>query len=439
MNGIARLVIGLAAVAFVFALGSISQLRADAYSDQVAAIVEQGWLPQGGVEAALRRHAAAVQLNTADSRADYALALVQMRHGDWEAATESLATAARKDPADLYAWRAHVWLLVYQRQFDAVMKEITALADSFAATPPADVSAQARRRAAAKIMGRVAGYLAGPRQGDVDETALKQWQAALIAKLGKENSTAFADGRQEIATEHKRLLDAIDAEKADTLAANQAEKEDDQEFVATETARIETERRQLEQLAADAKQVLDEQTSQLDSELSPIQLSYADVEARARPFQLRIVELQSRLNTALAEANIRDGERATEDERRRNRERREGAQRLADRLRFELRREDEFLRPFVAEAQRLQAAAAVIERRRQAAVATYQATYAGLDAQARTLQRTGKLLKAKERELGRTVSGTSGKVFAMRAQLNQWPTYETFPLEAERQRLLGAK
>ncbi len=326
MTGIVRWVFGLAAVALGFAIGSASQARADAYSDHVAAIVEHGWRPHASaIETARQRHAAAVQLNAADSRADYALALVQMRRGDWQAATASLATASRKNRADLYAWRAHVWLLVYQRQFEAAMKEMTALADSFAAAPPTDASAQARRRAASKIMGRVAGYLAGPRQDDVDETALKQWQAALVVKLGKENSTAFADGQQAIAAEHQRLLDAIDAEKADTLAANQAEKDGDQEFVEAETARIETEGAQLEQLAAEAKNVLDEQTSQLDSELSPIQLSYADVEARARPFQLRIVELQSRLNSALAEVNIRDGERATDDERRRNRERREGA------------------------------------------------------------------------------------------------------------------
>jgi hypothetical protein len=142
------------------------------------------------------------------------------------------------------------------------------------------------------------------------------------------------------------------------------------------------------------------------------------------------------LNAALAEARAAEGGE-TEQEKNRNRERRDRAQRNADNLRFELRREEEFLRPYVIAARQIEIEAAAVDQQKAAAVASYQATVGPLDTEARKLQRTARLLKAVEREASGTPSNTSGKIQDMRARLPLWQTWEQFPLNGERSRVLA--
>lgn len=409
-----------------------SAAAADEYADRVAGILQQGWLPNS-LPQAEAEFASAAALSPKATRADYALALVQMRHQQWPAATSTLDAAAAKAPTDPYIWRARVWLKLCQRDFNAALDDVDAFAK---ALPPADeTSSDAIGQAVARIMGRVYGYLAGPRTSSFDAELLTLRREELLAIMNQTRRDAFTAGEAQIATEHQQYLDAIAAEQAQTLADNEAEKVEQQEQVDSEKVRIEEDLVKLQEQEASAKNLLDEDISKYEQELAPIRQSYALVQAQARPFQIRIQELQARLNAVLAETQTAEGGK-DEQEKNRNRERRERAQRQAEGLQFELRREQEFLRPYVIQAQQLEIQAAAVEQKKVAALASYQATVAPLNAEARKLQRTARLLKATERQAGRTPSNTSAKIQDMRARLPLWPTYEKFPLEEERTRLL---
>jgi chromosome segregation ATPase len=360
-----------------------------------------------------------------------------MKSSKWEAATTSLASATRKSPQDLYAWRAYVWLLLYQRKFPAAFDEIHRLAKTFPSEADADSAAEARWQAAAKIMGRAYGYIEGPRAGAVSADDLAARRAKLSAHFTPEREAAFAAGRAELATAHEEAIAAIDSEKQSVVDTKEEEKNAQREFIDSERSRMASEVTSLQEQAESAKSQLDADINRIDQELTPIQQRYSQVQFAAQPFVDRIRELDRRVSFALAEANRNDaGDGKDQDRVQRDRQRRDRAARDADALRFEIRREQEFLRPYQLEIQQLQAAAAILEQQRAAAAANYQRTFGGLQAAQRKLERIEKQLRASERQLAKPVGSTSAKTSDLKARLPLLTTYEKFPLEQERLRLL---
>jgi hypothetical protein len=426
------------ALALVCASLASTGARGESFEDHASAILHGAWRPSPqSLAAAQAAHAKAVAADADDHRADYALALAQMRASKWDLATESLASATRKSPQDLHAWRAHVWLLLYQRKFPEALAEIDRLANTFPTDPDADAQAEARWQAAAKVMGRAYGYLEGPRSGAVSDDDLAAYEARLSARFTPEREAAFAAGRAELTAAHQQAIATIDAEKQAVVDTKEQEKAAQREFVDSERARIASESEMLQEQAASAKDQLDADVAAIDQELTPIQARYSEVQFAAQPYVDRIRELDRRLSFALSEAARNDAGDGKDQERvRRDRERRDRAQRDADNLRFEIRREQDLLRPFQIEIQRLQAAAAQLQQRRAAAVAAYQSTVGSLQAAARKLQRIEKQLRVTERELAKTTGSTSAKTSDLKARLPLLTTYEKFPLEQERLRLL---
>jgi hypothetical protein len=427
----------LAAVAFL-SQASLA-FAADGFAQHTAAILHAAWRPSPQALAeAEAKHALAVAADADDHRADYALALARLRGAKWEAAGAALREATRKSPQDLYTWRAHVWLLLYQRQFPEALAEIDRFAQAIPSTPEADSTIEARWNAAAKIMGRAYGYIAGPRSGVIAPDELTAREQKLNDRFTVARQRAFAAGKAEMATAHHQAIAAIDEEKQTVVDTKQEENAAQREFVDSERAKIETEAATLQAQSASAKDQLDAEVTALDQELTPIEQRYTEVQFAARPFVQRIAELDRRLNFALAEASRSDAGDGKDQERvRRDRERRERAQREADNLRFEIRREQEFLRPYQVESQRLQAAAAQIQQQKAAALANYQRTIASLEAALRKLQRIEKQLRVSERELAKPIGSTSAKTSDLKARLPLLTTYEKFPLEQERLRLLS--
>lgn len=429
---------GAAVLALCAALLASPARAAESFAEHASTILLDAWRPSPqALAAAQAAHAKAIASDADDHRADYALALAQMKAAKWDGATASLASATRKNPRDLYAWRAHVWMLLYQRNYTAALAEIDRLAQSFPKSTDTDPQAEARWLAAAKIMGRAYGYIAGPRSGAMSADDLAAREAKLMAKITAAREQAFAAGRAEVASAHAAAVAAIDAEKQSVVDLKEEEKVAQREFVDSERSRIATESDSLQQQAESAKGQLDADVNLIDQELTPIQQRYSDVQFAAQPFIQRIAELDRRLQFALSEANRNDAGDGKDQERvRRDRERRDRAQREADALRFDIRREQEFLRPYQIESQQLQAAAAQLQQRKAIAVASYQRTVGGLEAALRKLQRVEKQLRISERELGKPIGSTSAKTSDLKARLPLLTTYEKFPLEQERQRLL---
>jgi hypothetical protein len=326
---------------------------------------------------------------------------------------------------------------LYQRQFAAALAEIDRLAQQIPKSADAAATAEPRWLAATKIMGRAYGYIAGPRSGAMSADDLAAREAKLTAKFTSDLEQAFADGKAEVASAHAAAIAAIDTEKQSVVDLKEEEKTAQREFVDSERSRIATESETLQTQAESAKGQLDADVNIIDQELTPIQQRYSDVQFAAQPYIQRIAELDRRLQFALSEANRNDaGDGKDQDRVQRDRQRRDRARREADALGFDIRREQEFLRPYQIESQQLQAAAAQLQQRKAVAIASYQRTIDSLNAALRKLQRVEKQLRISERELGKPTGSTSAKTSDLKARLPLLTTYEKFPLEQERQRLL---
>lgn len=413
-------------------------LEGKEFSQSVSELLQHGWSRNAqdllSAEAAYRD---AIQQSPRDAKADYAWALVQMRNGKFDAAKEALARAVGKDPTDLRTWRANVWLMLYRRSHLEALDEIQRLADLFPQSPSQQ---EQQLVAACRLMGRFYGYLAGPGEAAVEASLLAQRETKLLRAMTGNRRAAFEMGKGEVAEHYRKLQEEIDAARREDNSGAEQKVEAQREFVEKEKVRIAEEMELLEKTVSDAKNVMDREVSEIDQDLIPIQRRYAEVEAYARPHQQRIREYELRLSQALSQASapIREGGREGDQNREEDRRRRERAQREADRWRFEIRREEEALRPLILQAQQLQAQAAGLQRRRAAAVGTYQSIYARSNTAARKLQRTSKTIAAAEREWEFSAKPSdSGRVRSMRAKLPVFVTYERFPLEQERERLLS--
>jgi hypothetical protein len=424
--------------ACLFALLAATSVSAESFASHTSAILRAAAKPSPqALAAADAAYAEAIAVNADDARADYALALARLRGSQWASAAEALASATRKAPHDVRAWRAYVWLLLYQRQFTPALAEIDRFVPVLAVKGEAEAPTAEQRLEAAKLMGRAYGYLAGPRSGAIPADELTVRHTKLTAKLSPGQAQAFAAGEAEIATIYGEAIAAIEAEKQSVLATNVEEQAAQREFIDSERSRINTEAATLAEQAESAKGQFDADVSVIDQELTPIQQRYNEVQFAAQPFIERMRQLEQRLAFAQSEvARVDVGDGKDPERVRRDRERREAAQRDAEALRFDLRREQDFLRPYQIEGQQLQAAAAQLAARRAAAAAAYQRTIGSLEAARRKLQRVEIQLQNSERALAKPASNTSGKTMDLKSRLPLLTTYEKFPLDEERLRLL---
>lgn len=404
------------------------------FAQRIEALLNLGWQGDAaGLEAAQAQAEKAASLDPLDAHADYALALVQLRARKFSAAQSSLASALAKNPTDLYSWRAQLWLHMYRREYEQAFAQMQQQSDRIA-TEAAKGTNDPRHAAAARIMGRMYGFLSGPGAERVAAADLLANEEQLLAKQNKAFQEAFAVGRNELLSEFQKRETKLDADRVEADAASAIDRQKDLKFVDEERARIESEAATLETEAATAKSAAESRVSELDSQLSPLQRQLADLENAAQPIQNRLRDLQARYSRALDRSREKQGE--SKEERDRQRGERDRARRDADRWRAEIRVEEERLRPFINEARRTQAAMQRIAQQKAIEIANANRKLNDLTASARKLQRTDKLLGAQERKLETGKAAAPPHVQGQKAELTALSTYEPFPLDAERQRLL---
>ena len=120
-----------------------------------------------------------------DAQVEYALALVFIRqHGHTEA-VELLDQMLVRKPDALHLWRAKIWTEMAAHKEQAALADIRSVADLLdkqkaAALPPADAAA---RRETAEFFGRVFGFLRVPRPNALPADELRSAKQYLLSRL----------------------------------------------------------------------------------------------------------------------------------------------------------------------------------------------------------------------------------------------------------------
>jgi hypothetical protein len=389
---------------------------------EAQAILKEGW---GGTPEALqdveRRYELLAARSAPDADIAYALALVRLKYHKYDTAVDALESATASRAGHLAAWRAKFWLLVFLRKHDAAIAQMQALANIFPAGAKAP-AVETELVETARWMGRLHGHLTWA----AAETppAMEQHTGRLAAKLAGERLAAFEEGRKEVRDACEKLQlefgkiqtqDAADEAKRRELATTSNQKERE---------RITAERAALDAETTAAKTKFDAAMAEFQAQLAPLEKDYSELQLKAKPILNRVGDLKQQ-----ADRKDRDAKNERDNNRKKD------LQRDADRLNDQARDEQRRLDPIQRDADKVEREASKIQTERtklaaagQAYTVTVNQKHAALARDEKTVERSEKALLAPAKPTPRQTS--------LQSRIAAISTYQRFPIEEERTRLL---
>jgi DNA repair exonuclease SbcCD ATPase subunit len=351
------------------------------------------------------------------------LVLLQQRRYD-EAQTQAEALVTR-DAADTTALRAKTWIATLLKNYDVAMLAADRLSEQLAARPPMNDEEQAVHDDLLKFLGRLYGFLGGPVAEAVNQDARKAAEKRILARIPDSRRALFEEARDGVVFKFLDTIGEKDDARLKAIAAAAAAKDKTLKEIDDERQAI-----------TDRAQDLDENRAKLQSELRD---ELAEIAKEDRPLVQDLASLEARagsLNRDLLSYDIEIGRLRSQADRERNEDLRRQLLREADRLAFIASRLQSDLILLNRQADSIQALRAGLAARQQKAQASVTDQVRRIDQELTALAKRDKRNDAIEKRAGRPASGVTSKGRALAAQASAFSTYDQFPLEAAKAKLL---
>jgi hypothetical protein len=406
----------------------------DAAKAQTKALLEKAWTKS----AAARTLADQCDLKSPPLQGHYQVAmahwLVLMKQGSndsYDKALESLESFFTSNPpagSALLGLRAKAWIQVTKKTYGEALKTADRLAQAVTASSmESSANVPANHAEAIEFLGHVVGFLEGPAEKSIDDNALKKFEATVLARFDEPRKKLFHDAKTAVATEFAKYVDKVADAKDDSKAAAAAAKQDKQSGIAADGAKI---KEDADKLAKEQQQLRDEFLKRMDS------LNRQEV-----PLRQLYMGLQNQLTTAnntlsqnqTTVQNIRLQVNGEKDANRRQQLQNnlqqaqnnlDTAQRSADNISFQVKQ---------AEANYN-----VIQQNKAVLVREAQAKGFQLENQMQAIGVDQQKNEAKAKRVAKSKAGPSPKAATLGIEASAFRTYDTFPLEESRDRLLTA-
>jgi hypothetical protein len=402
---------------------------------QVSALFQAGWKPSSkGLEQSQALYRELRRNDQVDPRVSYAFALVQMRNLKYDEARRLLDEVLAARPGDMAARRTKVWVLTITQGYAAALVEMEKLAKNIAAenravekqstqqSPPAP---EANESSAAEFLGRVMGFIDGPAARGVAEHVRADYRKRLVATLSTADRQLF---EQAYNTVQKRFAElSLDREQtqADAKADQQKRQEQVQKELERDRAAVAQQKSSLqarsEKLADNVKQ----EVADLDGQARPLVTRQTRLEAQGAAITREMAGLEVEIARLLELSDIsEDNTEAFE------------LRAAAQRLSVALGRYNVDLRAINAELATLAAQRVQLAARRQAAIERNRAETDQVERRLSDLRTADRRISTEEKKANQPFGGNTAAVVAMAAKARAFTTYEPFPFEEERARLL---
>ena len=386
-------------------------------------LLDAGWSTALPARAAAdKAYEEVVQLAAGDPRGEYAYVLVLLQQRRYEDAGKQLDQLIDREDSDLRAWRARIWLSALTKNYQAAMAAAERVAPRLAGDAEPDDSV---RRDFAAFLGRIYGYFGGPVADKVKAEERKRSEKAIVAKLPNELQAVFEEGRNGVVDQFMRLTHAKEDSREQAKAQAEENKQKTLEDLDQQRTRVDERKDQLKDQVARAE-------ADLRGEID-------DLAARDRPLEAQANQLQiqgARVEADLATLTNQFAALELDWRRERDPDRRAFLRAQMDRLTFSINRVQADLASLQRQANAIASQRANLSAQANAAKAKYGGELNKADREAGNLDKQLKRADAMERNVSKPVSGTTSKVTAIGAQAAARTTYEPFPLEQEKRRLL---
>jgi hypothetical protein len=386
----------------------------------VVRLLEAGWESSSRALAPAETEFEKLQaLAPDDARVLYAYALVQLKHRRYQEASRLLAEAVAVEPGDAAIRRAEIWVTLLTRRYPAALVQMAGLAKALAAEPPGDAPQSSR------FLGRMFGFLEGPAGSAIDADRLAEDRGRIVGLLGTALEDEFEAGRQAVLEKHDELALRHEQGRESAKLEQQAELDRLAERLETEQADIEARREDLQRAADQARESLEATLRDIDGKLATLERAFSRLAAEAAPFQDAMVDLDRRIGRLLAAAESapNPGEAAR-------------LRREADRLSDLYGLNQDRYAALDAQARQVNGQRTALEDERRATQERYQEELDRLDRESASLRKIEKRIMADRRKTEKPPTGATPHSRSLAAQAAALPTYEPFPFEEEKQRLL---
>ncbi|MDX1962180.1 MAG: hypothetical protein SFX18_03440 [Pirellulales bacterium] len=389
-------------------------------------LLDAGWQPSlAALQQSEATYARLLRQHAGDTELDYAYLLTLMRQKKFDEALAHSGKIILVDPAHLPTWRARVWLLTLQKNYAAAIVAAQSLADKLVEKrqPPLP---REQARGYCQFLGRVYGYLRGPAAKDVNADKLREAEIKLTGRLGATGSNWFNEGVKEITVKFAASDEELKITKAETIVAENQRKEQQKVILAEQKVNAAAEQQQreaeLSQLQAEANAKLD----QIDQQLSPAQRQLAAAQANYNAVQVQLIDIDGSLSYwSVAAANALtpfEYDQAIYQIRLLENQRRGVLATLA---------------PLQAQLNSALAQVNQLQAQRDAVVNQYGSQIKALQKRLRELAGQQNRIANEEKKALQPSTGSTTQTLSMAGKVYGFLTYEEFPFEEERQRLVG--
>jgi predicted nucleic acid-binding Zn-ribbon protein len=393
----------------------------------IVRMLDVGWSVTPTARAAADAQYSELQmLAPGDERLLTASILVLLQQRRYEEAGKRMDELLAIDDDNILGLRAKCWLAATLKNHGSAMISAEELRAALPAETTQNVASEANARDQLAFLGRLCGFLAGPLGESVDQGDRKLLEKTILTGLSKERQTVFEEARDGVTQKFFELTDA----KVDTEQKNVADRktEADQTLQDVESARKEIDARakELEESYAKLQKELNDELAEIARLDRPLVAELARLRARADLVRRDLASYQIQIDRlSIQFANEMDPVI------------RNALRRDIDQLNFLASRVSGDLAAINRQGQAVEAQRATLAQRLAQAQGNFGGQLDRINKELVSLGKKEKRAEIEEKKAKRPVSASSTKTIALSTQVTALSTYDKFPLEQAKQRLLS--
>lgn len=392
----------------------------------IVKMLEVGWSVTPSARAAADAQYIELQGTAAgDVRLLTASSLVLLQQRRYEEAGKRLDELLAQDPKNILGLRARCWLAATLKSYGGSMVLAEKLRAALPAESTQDPVGDAVAREQLAFLGRLCGYLSGPVADNVEQESRKALEKTIVTGLSEDRKAVFEMARDGVTQKFFELTDTkIETEKKNTeerkIEANQTLQD-----VETTRKEIDDRAKQLEDSANKIQAEWNEELAEIMKLDRPLVAELARLQARADILNRDIASYQFQIN-GLEGRLARERDPVIRGQIRRD----------IDNLAFFATRVSNDLAGVNRAGQAVESQRAALAARTAKAQANFGGQLDRINKELVALGKREKRADYEEKKAKRPVSGSSTKTVALSSQVTALSTYDKFPLEQAKQRLL---
>lgn len=352
----------------------------------------------------------------------YGYLLVKIRQNDIRKAVQANEKVLELDPNHLPSLRSHAWLLLVTRQFHPAIEAIRRY-DS--AVDEDKTISKEERLSNARVIGRMFGIIQGPFSSRVAETEVRELLRAILTGAAKDVASEFDKAREEVLVKYSEFSIETEAIEDENKVAAQEKKIETLENLKKDEERL---KELLEPIPNEIQKIRERQEKELEK-----------IERRAEPLESDLRRTEQRINDARRDLiritndiNFYENQAANESDRfLRNR-----WLVRADSLRISARRIDLNNRSLISEARGIRTEMSILDTQYGNTKNRFQTDINGLERQRGAINKQLQRNRVLAIRAQKPKSVPKTRLKSAQLKMESVKTYETFPVELERTKLL---